>query len=67
MDSIPIDPMLGSSSPPSIFMDVAFPQAFAPITPQRFPPPNFTDTSEKRGIAPNCMAMPEATITEWVP
>src|SRR5439155_18843491 len=26
------------------------------------PPPNFTLTFSKRGLAPNCMAMPEATI-----
>src|SRR6266852_3943370 len=44
-------------------MNVDLPQPFAPIRPYRFPPPNFTDTSEKRGLAPNCMAILEATIT----
>src|SRR4029077_15076394 len=47
LDSIGTDHALGSSSPPRIFMNVDLPQPFAP-----FPPPNFTETSEKRSLAP---------------
>jgi len=36
--------------------------SLAPIRLYRFPLPNFTESSENRGLAPNCMAMPETTI-----
>jgi len=45
---------------------VDLPLPLAPIRPWQYAPPNFTETSEDRCLAPNCMAMPEATIT-WVP
>src|SRR5258708_37447452 len=56
-------PALGFNSPLRIFINVDLPQPCAPIKLIAIPPPNFTDASEKRGLAPNCMAMPEATIT----
>ena len=62
LDSIATDPALGSSSPPRIFMKRGLAAAVRADQPIAIPPPNFTETSEKRGVPPNCMAMPEATI-----
>jgi len=44
-------------------MNVDLPQPLAPIQATAISPAKLHGPPEKRGLAPNCMAMPEATIT----